>query len=122
VIHDDDLNAVLRRMCPQGFALLALEHGTPMLRLGARELLSNPLLAVEALGPRGAKALAHALLAVGEQHVAVAEGMLKLADKKAGGEADTPSGGRVSPQYARARTREDGSHGSHPAEEGAECP
>jgi hypothetical protein len=85
-MHDEDLNAVLRRMCPQGFALLALEHGTPMLRLGAKELISNPLLAVEALGPRGAKALAHALLAVGQQHVAVAEGMLALADKKAGGE------------------------------------
>ena len=86
-MHDcDALNEVLRRMCPQGYALLALEHGTPILRLGARELISNPQLAYEALGPRGTKALAHALLAVGQRHVAVAERMLELA----AGDENTP--------------------------------
>jgi hypothetical protein len=87
-IDDATLNEVLRRMCPQGFALLALEHGAPMLRLGARELVGNPRLAVEALGPRGAKAFARALRAVGQQHVAVAERMLELVGEKAGAESE----------------------------------
>jgi hypothetical protein len=78
-IDDDTLAEVLRRMCPQGYALLDLEHGTPILRLGARELVSNPRLAYAALGPHGTKALGKALLAVGQRHVAVAERMLELA-------------------------------------------
>jgi hypothetical protein len=78
-IEYGDLNAVLQRLCPQGYALLRHEHGTEMLRLGARELIGNPRLACEALGPRGAKALARALRAVGQQHVAVAERMDELA-------------------------------------------
>jgi hypothetical protein len=83
-MHDHshhDLNEVLRRMCPQGFALLRFEHGTEMLRMGARELMGNARLAVEALGPRGAKAFGRALLAVGQQHVAVAERMIELAEE-----------------------------------------
>jgi hypothetical protein len=82
-MNDRDLDAVLRRMCPQGYALARFEHGQPLMRIGANELISNPRLAVEALGPRGAKALARALLAVGQKHVAVAECMCKLADEKA---------------------------------------
>lgn len=78
-MRDDDLNEVLQRLCPQGFALLRFEHGTEMLRMGARELIGNPTLAYAALGPRGTKALAKALLAVGQQHVAVAERLLELA-------------------------------------------
>jgi hypothetical protein len=78
-LHDDELNAVLKRMCPQSFALLRFECGTEMLRIGARELISNPRLAVGSLGPVGARSLAHALLAVGQQHVACAETMLQLA-------------------------------------------
>jgi hypothetical protein len=101
-MHDDYLNAVLRRMCPQGFALLALEHGAPMLRLGARELVTNPRLAVEAIGPRGAKALGRALLAVGQRHVAVAERMLELAEEKAGREHLL----RIVPAHSAWRSRD----------------
>jgi hypothetical protein len=82
-MNDHDLDAVLRRMCPQGYALARFEHGQPLMRIGVNELISNPQLAVEALGPQGAKALARALLAVGQQHVVVAECMSKLADEKA---------------------------------------
>src|SRR5262245_28712497 len=81
-MRNDDLNSVLQQLCPQGYALARFEHGRPLMRIGARELISNPRLAVEALGPVGAKALAGALLAVGQQHVAVAECMRKLADEK----------------------------------------
>jgi hypothetical protein len=78
-MHDDDLNEILRRMCPQGFALLRFEHGTEMLRMGARELLANPRLAYEALGGRGTRALGRAQIAHGQQHVANGERLLELA-------------------------------------------
>jgi hypothetical protein len=78
-----DLNVVLQRMCPQGFAILRHERGTEMLRLGARELIGNPQLAFEALGPSGTRAFGRALLALGQQHVAVAEHMIALADETA---------------------------------------
>ncbi len=81
---DDDLNAVLYRAFPQGYALLRLEHGAAILRLGARELISNPQLARDALGPQGVGKLGRALRAVGQQHVAVAERMLELAEEKVG--------------------------------------
>jgi hypothetical protein len=58
---------------------------TQILRLGARELINNPQLAYEALGPKGVKSLAQALLAVGQRHIKVAERMLELA---AGGESE----------------------------------
>jgi hypothetical protein len=64
-MHNDDLNEVLRRMCPQGFAILRFEHGTEMLRMGARELINNPSLARNALGPKGTRALARAVGALG---------------------------------------------------------
>ena len=50
-------------------------------------LVHNAQLAVEVLGPRGAKAFGRALLAVGQQHVAVAERMLQLAEEKAAAES-----------------------------------
>jgi hypothetical protein len=83
----DDLNEVLRRMCPQNFALLRLEHGLPILRLGARELVSNPRLAFEA-SARAASGAQAALLAVGQRHAAVAERMLELAEEEAGRESE----------------------------------
>jgi len=82
-INDDDLTAVLKRAYPQGAALLHHEGGTGILRLGAREVLDNPLVARDTLRPRELRALGRALLAVGQQHVAVAERMLQLAEDKA---------------------------------------
>jgi hypothetical protein len=75
----DDLSDILQRMCPQGYALLRHEGGTEIMRLGVKELVSNPRLAYEALGARNTRALARALLAVGERHIKVAERMLELA-------------------------------------------
>jgi hypothetical protein len=96
----DDINSILQRAFPQGTALLRHEHGSAILHLGARELVSNAQLAYEVLGPRGAKALGKALLAVGQQHVAVAERMLELA---AGGEStpEKPHCGRYNTEQAR---------------------
>jgi hypothetical protein len=78
----DDIAEALRLAFPQGTALLRLENGIEMLNHGARQFAANPRLAVEALGPRGATKFAKALLALGQQHVAVAERMLDLADEK----------------------------------------
>lgn len=66
-------------------AALRLEGGIELLNHGARQFAANPRLAVEALGPRGAKKFANALLALGQQHVAVAERMLELVEAGEGG-------------------------------------
>jgi hypothetical protein len=89
MMDDDDLNAVLRGAYPQGYALLRHEGGTGILLLGAREVISNPRVARDTLAPRELRALGRALLAVGQQHVAVAERMLELAEEKAGTEVPT---------------------------------
>lgn len=80
----DDLNEVLARAFPQGTALLRFERGGAVLHLGARCLVNNAQLAVEVLGPEGARPFARALLAVGQRHVAVAERMLELAAEAEG--------------------------------------
>jgi hypothetical protein len=81
----DDINDVLSRAFPMGARLLRHESGGAILHLGARDLVENARLAVEVLGPRGAKALGRALLAVGQRHQAVGERMLELAEEHAGG-------------------------------------
>jgi hypothetical protein len=78
-MHNDDLNEILRRMCPQGFAILRFEHGTEMLRMGARELINNPSMALEALGPKGTRAFARAVGALGERYTAIRERLDELA-------------------------------------------
>jgi hypothetical protein len=83
--HYDDLNEVLRRVFPQGYAVLRHEHGAELLQFGARQLVGDARLAVEVLGAKGARRLAHALHAVGERHQCVAERMLELAEEKASG-------------------------------------
>jgi hypothetical protein len=84
----DDINEIVQRAFPQGAAIIRHEGGGGLMYRGARDLIHNAQLAVEILGPRGAKALANALLAVGQRHVAVAERMRELA---AAGEASTPA-------------------------------
>jgi hypothetical protein len=78
-INDADLDEVLRLAYPQGVALLRLENGIELLNHGARQLVTNPRLAVVVLGPHAARKLAYALRAVGERHVAVAETMIEMA-------------------------------------------
>jgi hypothetical protein len=62
----------------------ASKGGTGLLRLGAREVISNPLVARDTLHRRELRALGHALRAVGQQHVAVVEPMIELAEQKSG--------------------------------------
>src|SRR5262249_7109903 len=88
--HYDDLNEVLRRVFPQGYQVLRHEHGADLLQFGARQLIGDARLAVEVLGTKGARRLAHALLAVGERHQCVAERMLELAAEKSGGGESAP--------------------------------
>ena len=79
-IDDEDLNAILSRAFPQGFALLRHEDGTELMRHGARSLIGSPQLAYEVLGAKATKALGHALRALGERYVACADHLLKLAE------------------------------------------
>jgi hypothetical protein len=80
-----DLAQALLRMAPQTSALARHERCTPMLQIGARILIEEPQRAVDELGPRGAKAFARALRAVGQQHLAVADRMDELAAKAEAG-------------------------------------
>ena len=82
-IDDDDLNSVLSRAFPQGYAMLQHENGTQLLRHSARSLIGSPQLAYEILGAKTTKALGRALLALGERYVKCAERLLKLAEEKA---------------------------------------
>jgi hypothetical protein len=82
-----DLARILMRMAPQTNALARHERCTGLLQRSARELATNPQLAVDELGPQGARAFARALRAVGQQHVAVAERIDELA-----AEAETAAG------------------------------
>jgi hypothetical protein len=74
-----DLSRVLQHMAPQTRAMARHEHATGLLQRSARELATNPQLAVDELGPQGARAFARALRAVGQQHVAVSERVDELA-------------------------------------------
>jgi hypothetical protein len=87
-INDADLDEVLRRAYPQGYALLRCEHGAELLNHGARQLIGSPHLALEVLGPQGVGKLGRALLALGQRHVAQAECLIELAGEApaAGGE------------------------------------
>jgi hypothetical protein len=85
-----DLAQVLMRMAPQTIALARHEHCTPLLQHSAREMATNARLAVDELGPQGARAFARALRAVGQQHVAVAERMDELAAEAEAAAAGTP--------------------------------
>jgi hypothetical protein len=100
MIEDDDLRTVLQRAFPQGHVLLHHEGGAGVLRIGAREVIANPLVARDTLDARGLRALGLALLAVGQGHVKMAERLLKFAEEKARAE--------------RARATD-----SRPAEEGS---
>ena len=87
-MHDyDDINEILDRAFPQGSRIIRIEGGGRLIYTAARDLIGHPDLAVEVLGPRGARALGHALLAVGQRHVKVAERLLKLAEEKARAES-----------------------------------
>ena len=85
---DDDLNEVVRLAFPQGTALLRLENGIELLNHGVRQLVANPEIALQVLGPRGVGKLGRALLAVGQRHIAVAERTLEL--EQAGAESAQP--------------------------------
>jgi hypothetical protein len=82
-INDADLDEVLRRAYPQGYALLRLEHGAELLNHGARHLIGSPHLALEVLGPQGVGKLGRALLALSQRHTAQAERLLELAQADA---------------------------------------
>jgi hypothetical protein len=86
-IHEHDIDTVLRWAYPQGSTLLAREGGLPLLRAGARALMTSPQLAAETLDPVGLRKLGHALQALGQQHACIAERMLELAEEKAGEES-----------------------------------
>ena len=80
-------NEILSRAFPQGSRLIRLEGGGRLIYTAARDLIGNPDLAVEVLGPRGATALARAVGAIGQRHMKVAERMLELAAERAGEES-----------------------------------
>jgi hypothetical protein len=61
-IDDADLNTVLARAYPQEFAILRHEGGTGIMRIGAKEVLRNPVLARGTVAPR---VLAHYRMASG---------------------------------------------------------
>jgi hypothetical protein len=77
----DDLNTILQQMSPQALALARHERSAPMFRRGAAGLVTSPALAVQVLGPKGAKALARALITVGQRHIANGERMQELASE-----------------------------------------
>jgi hypothetical protein len=86
-----DLSTILQRFTPQALALSRFEHSMPLLHLGAAEMLANPQLALEALGPKGARALGGAVIALGERHVSVGQRMIELAaEAEAGGQSGDP--------------------------------
>jgi hypothetical protein len=89
-INADDLDEVLRRAYPQGYALLRLENGIELLNHGARGLIGSPHLALEVLGAKGVGKLGRALLELGQRHVAQAERLLELA-----GEGPAAGGNRA---------------------------
>jgi hypothetical protein len=97
-IDDDDLNAILKRLYPQGYAICGSEGGTGILRIGAREVLNNPLVARDTLSARELRALGRAAVARGEVYVSQGTRCQQLADEKdraavPGGMADpAPSG------------------------------
>jgi hypothetical protein len=87
-LPEHDIDTVLRWAYPQGTALLAREGGLPILRAGARAMLSSPGYALEVLSPEAVRKLGRALLALGQQHVCVAERMIQMAEEKTGGESE----------------------------------
>jgi hypothetical protein len=52
-MHEDDLDAVLRRAFPNGHTYLRCEGGLELLNHGARQLLGTPSIARELLGAQG---------------------------------------------------------------------
>jgi hypothetical protein len=91
VIDDDDLNAALARAFPLGFAILRHEGGTGVMRIGAREMLHNPVLARGTVAPRGLRGLARALRADGQRDLACADRLEELAaEAEAAGAESAP--------------------------------
>jgi hypothetical protein len=90
VIDDHDLNAALARAFPQGFALLRHEGGTGIMRIGAREVLRDPVLVRGTVAPRGLRGLARALRAECQEGIACADRLDELAaEAEAAAEAET---------------------------------
>jgi hypothetical protein len=85
MIDNADLDEVLRRAFPQGYALLRREHGAELLNHGARSLIGSPHLARE---PQAVGKLGRALLALGQRHVAQAERLIELVGEPATGRED----------------------------------
>jgi hypothetical protein len=90
MIDDHDLNTALAHAYPQGFAILRHEGGTGIMRIGAREVLRNPALARGTVAPRGLRALARALRAVGQGQIACADALDKIAAEEKAGADSTP--------------------------------
>ena len=86
----DDIDEILSRAFPQGSRLIRIEGGGRLIYTAARDLIGNPDLAVEVLGPRGATALARAVIAIGQRHVKVAERMLELVAEAQSGAESAP--------------------------------
>jgi hypothetical protein len=89
-IDDADLNTVLARAYPQGYAVLRFEGGTGIMRIGAREVIRNPVLARGTVAPRGLRAIARALRAVGQQEIACADRLDELAAEAEAGATSAP--------------------------------
>jgi hypothetical protein len=85
-IDPADLDEVLRRAYPQGYALLRCENGITLLHHGARQLIGSPKLALEVLGSKATAKLGRAVVALGQQRVAEGEGLLDVAGEKLSGE------------------------------------
>lgn len=77
-MHNDDLDAVLRRAFPQGTALLQCENGLELLHHGARALISTPSLAYEVLGAKTTAALSSAVRNLGQRYIAIADRLDEL--------------------------------------------
>jgi hypothetical protein len=78
-IDDDDLDAILRELYPQGYSLLRCEGGIVLLHHGARHILGTPTLVREVLGAKGTRKMADAVRARSERYASIAERLYELA-------------------------------------------
>jgi hypothetical protein len=90
-IDDEDLNAVLQRMCPQTMGMARHERVTDIVRIGARAVISNPLIAWD-LDQRQLEKLGDAMIARGDQYGSTGAHLREMAAAKARGDATPPGG------------------------------
>jgi hypothetical protein len=87
---DLDIADALRAAFPLGARLVAQEGGLPIFLIGARALMTSPNLAAEVLDAPTLRRWGTAVQALGQQHQAVGERMIEIAEERGAHGPSTP--------------------------------